>query len=88
MRMLAKVFAVVTLSVGAGFVAGAIAFTQTGMEGNLINGVFHHISEVIGIGVGMITASLTTMGMLWLGRREAVLAGIAKPSPFPRRDEV
>lgn len=88
MRTLAKVFAVVTLSVGAGFVAGAIAFTNSGEGGNLHGGAFHHISEVVGIGVGLITASLATMSMLWLGRREAALTAIAKPLPYPARDEV
>jgi hypothetical protein len=66
-RLVAKVFMVLTLGVGAGFVGGSIAFLKIGPEGQLINSAFGHIAEVIGWGVGCLTASLTTCFLLYGG---------------------
>ena len=64
-RLAAKVFAVVTMGVGAGFLSAAIAFVEIGSRGSLYNSPFGHIADVIGWGAGCLTASLLTFAMLY-----------------------
>ncbi len=85
--MVAKTFAVLTLSTGAGFLAGAITYLNVGSRGNLVGGSFTHVADVIGWGTGFLTASLATFVAMALGRRrELPLAG--KPIGLRHGDEV
>jgi hypothetical protein len=83
----AKAFAVVTLSVGVGLLAGAIAFTATGVQGNLNGPLFGHIADVVGWGAGFVTASLSTIVLLWMGGRRPG-APEAKKDAIGMRDEL
>ena len=77
--ILAKSFAVATLSLGTGFLAGAISFLKLGHEGSLYGSPFGHISDVIGWGTGFLTASLATFVLILLGRRDGGYP--RKPAP-------
>ncbi len=67
-RVAAKAFAVVSLSAGVGFLAGAISFLAIGSRGRLHGGAFMHIADVIGWGSAFLTASLATFVMIAVGR--------------------
>lgn len=65
----ARIFAVLSLSVGVGFLAGAIAFTKIGREGMIYGGPFAHVSDLIGWGSGLLAASLATFAFIVFGKR-------------------
>jgi hypothetical protein len=66
----AKAFAVVTMSLGVGFLAGAIAYANIDGEGRIFGGLFHHIGDAIGWGAGFLTASVATFGLIFFGKKE------------------
>jgi hypothetical protein len=82
LRVLAKAFAVVTFSIGAGLVAGAITYVNVGPDGRLFGGAFGHVAEIVGWGTGCLTASAATTAALVLGRRGPSAA--LKPSASGR----
>jgi hypothetical protein len=85
--MVAKTFAVLSFSTGAGFLAGAIAFLNVGEHGRIYGGPFTHVADIIGWGTGFLTASLATFATLALGRRrEHGLTG--KPVGLRSGDEL
>ena len=77
-RLAAKVFAVLTLGLGVGFVAGGVAFVKIGPSGSIFGSPFGHVAEVIGWGAGCLSASLMTFIMLQTGHED-----VGKPGGPP-----